>query len=150
MHEKLFDTLHEEHEKVKQVLRQIQQLGMRDSDRRDQLFMELKHLLLPHMKGEESVLYSALADRRETHDSALHAIEEHHAARLLLNELDEMRRDTEQWKAKLDVFYDVLMHHIESEEKVVFQKTEQNFSHEEMQDIHSGYRNIEERELSLL
>jgi hemerythrin-like domain-containing protein len=147
MHEKLFSTLHEEHEEVKNILRQLRESN---GERRDQLFSQLKHLLIPHMRGEESVFYSTLSNKRETHTMALHAVEEHHAARLILNELDETRQDTDQWRAKMEVFYDVLMHHIQTEEGKIFEATRQNFSHQELEDIMTKYQRVEERELSLL
>jgi hemerythrin-like domain-containing protein len=147
MHEKLFTTLHQEHEEVKNILRQLKESN---GEKRDQLFSQLKHLLIPHMRGEESEFYPILSNKRETHMLALHAVEEHHAARLLLNELDETRQDTDQWRAKLGVFYDVLVHHIETEENKVFEATRQNFSHEEIENMLSKYQRVEERELSLL
>jgi hypothetical protein len=112
------ETLHSEHEKVKRLFNQIMEAGT--DTQKERLFNELSRDLVPHMKGEEKYFYSALMDKMGHQEDVLEAYEEHHAARLVLNELEEMAPDSERWDAKLSVLHEMVEHHIEEEEDKIF------------------------------
>ncbi len=117
---KLLDTLHSEHEMVKSVFQQIQSSS--SGPEKDRLFSKLRHELMPHMRGEEKYFYPVLQQDREAKEDALEAVEEHHAAKVFLNELEDMSAGDEHWDAKISVLKEMIEHHIEEEEGKIFSK----------------------------
>jgi len=95
------DLLHSEHETVKDLFQKIE--STEDSMKKEQYFNQLKHDILPHMRGEEKYFYPVLQEKQEYREPSLEAIEEHHAAKLILNEIDEMDVEDERWSAKAKV-----------------------------------------------
>lgn len=56
------------------------------------------------MKAEEAAYYPRLIDEDQSKEQALEAAEEHHAAELILYELEKLSKKNERWGAKLSVF----------------------------------------------
>ena len=75
----------------------------------------------------------------------MEAMEEHHAAELVMNELDKMSKQEEFWHAKLSVFKEIIGHHIEEEEGTVFQDAEQVISENQMETILENFKSEKER-----
>jgi len=53
------ELLHDEHEKVKDIFEQLSDKTA-SLDEKGRLFEELKHDIVPHMKGEEKLFYPRL------------------------------------------------------------------------------------------
>ena len=96
----LLDTLHKQHEMVGDMFKKIEETE--DSSQKEKLFMELKNSLVPHMKGEEKLFYPLLEEKEEYKHDVMHGIEEHHAAKLFLKELEGMSITGEKWDAKAE------------------------------------------------
>lgn len=139
----LLEMLHSQHETVKGLLEQMEQTEKKSE--KERLFAQLKHDLEPHMKGEEKYFYPALKEKEENKEDVLEAIEEHHAARLFLRELDGMSPDGERWDAKLAVLKEIIEHHVEEEETNIFPKAEESLSEEQMMEIGDSFENGEKR-----
>ena len=73
----------------------------------------LKELAV-HAEIEEETLYPALRDRAE--DEVLEALEEHHAVKATLAELERMPPSAERFRAKMTVVIESIRHHVEEEE----------------------------------
>lgn len=73
----------------------------------------LKQLAI-HAEIEEQTLYPAL--RHEADDEVLEALEEHHAVKATLAELERMPPTAERFRAKMTVVIENVRHHIEEEE----------------------------------
>lgn len=138
MHDKLFQTLKNEHDEVQNFLAQLK--GTSDARKRDDLFMKLQHSLVPHMKGEEKAFYPVLTENDESREHAFEALEEHHVAELVLNELMKMPKSDEHWGAKLSVFKELIDHHIEEEESEIFDDVSSFISEEKSDQIFSSYK----------
>ncbi len=120
-----YKILKEDHKKVKDLMKQIEELSEDQVSEKEELFEQLKHELEVHTQTEEKTLYPALKEKEETRDISLEAIEEHHVVDLLLKELDELSKDEEQWSAKFTVLKEMVEHHIEEEEEEMFKKAHQ-------------------------
>ncbi len=127
------DTLHSEHEIVKSLFQQVQSAG--SSSEKEQLFSKIKHELMPHMRGEERYFYPVLQEHKESKEDTLEAIEEHHAAKLIMNELEEMSSSDERWDAKASVLKEMISHHIEEEEGKIFQEARKLIPEDRMMKI---------------
>jgi len=137
------DILHSEHEEVKGIFSKLQ--SARSSAKKEELFTQLKRDLVPHMKGEEKYFYPELQKSKDYQEDVLEAIEEHHAARLFLNELDDMNPDGERWDAKVSVLKEMIEHHIEEEESTIFPEARQSLSEEQMKGIAEQFESMKSR-----
>jgi hemerythrin-like domain-containing protein len=80
---------------------------------RDQI---LEHLSI-HAEIEEQTLYPALREAAEdAQDDVLEALEEHHAVKAILAELERMAPTHERFRAKMTVVIENIRHHVEEEE----------------------------------
>ncbi len=78
-----------------------------------------------HAAIEEEIFYPAYdkaLSSEEAHDILLEADEEHHVVHLLIDELDRMSDDDENFDAKFTVLAENVRHHIEEEEKEMLPK----------------------------
>jgi hemerythrin-like domain-containing protein len=79
--------------------------------------------LKAHTAIEEKMFYPAIRRSRndaETHDLVDEAREEHHAAKLLIAELEVMKAGDSALKAKFTVLAEMVKHHIAEEEGEMF------------------------------
>jgi len=85
---------------------------------------ELAHLrdliieqLSIHAAIEEQTLYPAIREAAEdAADDVLEALEEHHAVKAVLAELERMSPAAERFRAKMQVVIESVRHHVEEEE----------------------------------
>lgn len=144
MHQELFDLLEKDHDEVKNLLKQLKKTDNGDAKKREDLFAKVKSEITPHQEAEEKVLYPPLQENGETRDDALESIEEHHVAKLLLRELDDMNKDSDKWLAKLKVFKEVVEHHIEEEEDEIFKDMKKAFSDEKAKQVVNDFKKEKE------
>jgi hypothetical protein len=69
---------------------------------------------------EEKILYPALQSHPAAHEIVLEGFEEHHAADLIVKELQDVATNDEQWGAKFKVLKENIEHHIKEEEGQMF------------------------------
>lgn len=143
--EGLLDMLKSEHEQVKKVMQDIDRTTSRGQKNRENLFGKFRELIIPHMKGEEKVLYPALMERKSAREDALEAVEEHHFANLGMKELDLLPKDNEKWHPKFKVLRESILHHIEEEESTIFDDARREFTPQQMEQLHQGYMKEEDR-----
>lgn len=118
----VFTLLKKDHQKVKDLFQKLEETGGEKT--RQKLFKELAADLAVHSKAEEMIFYPRLQEFDEIRESVAEAIEEHHAAEQLLEELAGTELDEEQWSAKLVVLKEMVEHHIEEEEDELFSEAE--------------------------
>ena len=145
---KILELLHEQHEMVERVFQKMQEAE--NKSEKEKLFNQLKDDLVPHMKGEEKYFYPALEEKEGAKEDVLEGIEEHHAAKLFLKELDGMSPDSERWDAKVSVLKEMVEHHVQEEESNIFQKARSHLSEQEMQEIGENFENVAGKKKSRL
>ena len=138
-----FQLLKEDHQKVSGIFQQLEPTTERAEKTRTELFARLKGELDVHARIEETIFYPAIKQEAETREIVLEGFEEHHVAKILLKELEELPVDTEQWTAKLKVLQENVEHHVEEEEGEMFQKARQVLSEERIDQL--GARMEEEK-----
>ena len=117
-----FTLLKADHKKVAGILEKIDETTERAVKTREELFKQLKTELDIHTRIEETIFYPALKDADETHDITLEAYEEHKVVKTLLDELESLGKDQEEWTAKFTVLKENIEHHVEEEEGEMFTK----------------------------
>lgn len=87
-----------------------------------------------HAVVEEQVFYPAIrAKLGDEHSfTVLEGLEEHHAAKAMLSELEKLAPTHERFRAKFTVIIENVRHHIEEEEEDMFPLVRENFTVEEL------------------
>ncbi len=131
MHQELFDALKHDHAEVKDLLARMKETSEGAIKTRDNLLEKLRNEIVPHMRGEERGLYPIMEKYKETKKDAFEAEDEHHVARIVMHELEEMNPQDERWAAKQKVLSELIHHHIEEEESKIFKEVREKFSDQE-------------------
>jgi hemerythrin superfamily protein len=110
-------TLSTDHRNVEALFSRFEQADPTD-------LAELAHLrdliieqLSIHATIEEQTLYPAIREAADgATDDVLEALEEHHAVKAILAELERMAPGAERFRAKMQVVIENVRHHVEEEE----------------------------------
>jgi hemerythrin superfamily protein len=135
------DLLQEQHEQVKRLFGQLEQLS--DDARRD-AFEQLVRLLAVHETAEEEVVYPAVRKMVDDGDDLADArTAEEGEAKTALSELEKMGIDHPDFEATLHSFQQLVLTHAENEEKEVFPQLRESHSREQLQSMATGVRAAE-------
>lgn len=127
--------LKQDHEKVKKLLEDLDATTERGVKTREDLFAKVKSELEVHEAIEEEILYPALKSHPKLEELVLEAYEEHHVVDLVMEEIEGVPFDDETWGPKLTVMKENLEHHIEEEEKEMFELMRQVFDQGELEEL---------------
>jgi Hemerythrin HHE cation binding domain len=125
--------LKEDHDKMKELLSKVEGTTERGVKTREQLFTTVKEELTVHESIEEEIFYPALRSHPKTKEIALEAYEEHHVVDMVMAEIESVPFDDERWSAKFTVMKENIEHHIEEEEKEMFEQAKQVFDRAELE-----------------
>jgi hemerythrin-like domain-containing protein len=119
--ETAFTLLKADHDKVKKLFDRFEKAG--ESTSKDEIVTEALQELKIHAEVEEQVFYPALRQEMDDEEGLLdEADEEHHVAKFLIAELEQMQGDEDNWEAKFMVLAENVRHHIKEEEREIFPK----------------------------
>ena len=120
----------QDHRTVEQLFRKFEKANRKSE--RQKLGEEIIEELSVHAAIEEQLLYPTLRklDKR-MEGLALNALEEHHAVKMVLAELDKMDADDERYAAKIHVVRESVEMHIEEEEARLLPKLERLLDQEQ-------------------
>jgi hemerythrin superfamily protein len=130
----VYDVLKEDHKEVSKLLDKIEKASNQE-DIRQELFLEVKKELDLHAFVEETYFYPALKDADQTKEITLEAYEEHRIVKILLEELEGLDEDAEEWGAKFKVLKENVEHHVEEEEGELFKKARKILSDDQAEAI---------------
>lgn len=130
----IFDLLREEHDQIKSML-----AAARSEEKKADAFDETRVRIEVHMEGEEEHVYPAVR-AAGMNDEVLDALEEHHVARILLGELDDMSDREETWAPKLRLLAEVLDRHFRQEERNVFPSAAKKIDRARQRELEVEYR----------
>jgi hemerythrin superfamily protein len=119
-----------DHRKVKALFDEFEDTSA--STKQQQIAAEALMELKIHATIEEEFFYPAVRQQIEDEDGIMEeADEEHHVAKLLIAELEQMQGDEDHWEAKFKVLAESVRHHIKEEEGEMFpqaKKTDIDFN----------------------
>lgn len=120
---KATELLKKQHREVKALFRSAKKAA---PEERREILDEIATKLAHHMHIEEEIFYPAIAElgTKKTEEMVPEAYEEHHVATLVLNEFPELDPEDERFEAKMTVLDELIEHHVEEEEKEMFQVAE--------------------------
>jgi hypothetical protein len=126
----IYDRIKQDHDDARALMSKIKDTTERAVKTRQQLFDTFKREMWVHHKLEEAVFYTTLEKNRETRAEAFEAVNEHHVANGLLEELDSVPVDSAEWTSKFGVLCELIEHHMEEEEEETFDEAREALSKE--------------------
>ena len=127
------ELLISDHRKVSELFDQIENDG--DTAVQENLFARIKQELTIHTEIEETYFYPRLKNISETEDLVGEAVIEHQDVKNLLEQLDAMSPENEDWEDTIQELRAAVEHHVEEEEEELFPKTREVLSDQEIDRI---------------
>src|SRR3712207_3202978 len=121
-----------DHDKVKELLTQLESTTVRGVKTRTELFATIKGEMVVHEIIEEEIFYPELKAHPKAKDIVLEGYEEHHVVDLLMGELEALDVSDESWGPKALVMKENIEHHIEEEEGEMFKTARSVFDQQEL------------------
>src|SRR5215813_11156967 len=112
--------LAKDHRAVDQLFDQIEKTDNREANRRGQLYRKLRNELELHTELEEELFYPALKEHNDTKALASEALEEHSEVKQMLNEIDNLSAEDDQWSEMINELKMAVQHHMREEEHQLF------------------------------
>ena len=116
------EMLREDHRKVKDLFEEFEKAE--EDDEKGRIVHTALTALEIHATVEEEIFYPAVREQIDDDDQMDEALEEHHVAKLLIGELQEMKPGDDHFGAKFKVLAESVKHHIEEEETEMLPKAE--------------------------
>jgi len=116
-----------DHDKVKALFEQYEELGERAHVGKQKLALQICTELTKHATIEEDIFYPAVRNADpDNADAVDEALVEHSSAKDLIAQLLAMDSGEELFDAKVKVLSEQIYHHIEEEESEIFPKARQS------------------------
>lgn len=131
----IFSLIKKDHRLVESLFNKIEGAGERATKTREKVFRQLFEELSNHAQAEETVLYPRLKEVEVTEDIGYESVEEHEVIKFLLNKIDGLDSQSQEWMAAVTVLKEVIEHHVEEEETEMFKKMRSGFSKEELEEF---------------
>jgi hemerythrin superfamily protein len=131
------DLLIADHNRVRGLFARFEQA----KEREDQVEMvelagKIFDELTVHTTIEEDVFYPAVHDADEdVAETVDEGLQEHHVAKVLMEELGQVEAGSDEWLAKMAVLIENVEHHAEEEEKEMFPPLRSTLSTEQRTDL---------------
>lgn len=120
----------QDHRTIKALFRAFGKATKRTE--RQRIGQEIIGELSLHTAMEEQLIYPALRSRDpRSNEAVLRALEEHHAAKLILAELDRLKADDERYAAKMHFVQEAVEMHMDEEELHLLPKLDRLLKAEE-------------------
>jgi len=136
----IFEALRKDHDRQRALLKTVLDTNG-DSSLRESSFQSLKIQLTEHAKFEERNFYKPLIDFDLTQVKSRHSISEHKDIDDLIHALDETSKSSSAWLKKAKELEHKVLHHLEEEEREVFQLAGRVLTENQKIDLAKIYEN---------
>ena len=124
--------LKQDHEKVKGLIKQVEETSDRATKQREELFQTIVDELTVHERIEEEIFYPTVQKHEKAKDLILESYVEHGVVDDLLDQISTIETGDEKWMPSFKVFKENLEHHMKEEEGELFPKVESIFSKDQL------------------
>lgn len=125
-----------DHKTVETLFRKFEKAGSNAKKLKRRLVDQIVRELAIHAVIEEQVFYPAVrAKAAKLNDRVLEALEEHHVAKWLLKELENLPPEAERFNAKVKVLMESIRTHVAEEESELFPQVRKAFTPRELKDM---------------
>lgn len=130
------DILKDDHDRVKDLLSDLEETSNRATTQRTELIGKIAEELTTHMKIEETVFYPAFkaaAEKAEQRVMYFEAEEEHNVLDFELPRVIKTDPSTDDFAAHAKVLKELVEHHVKEEEKEMFPVAKKLMTSEELE-----------------
>jgi hemerythrin superfamily protein len=117
---KVFEVLKQDHQELKELFDAAGQTA--DVEELEQLFNKIASQLELHTHLEETIFYPALEKYNPLKDMVAEALAEHEDIEALLEDMQELDADSEEFESQLEILMASVQHHVAEEEGEMFPK----------------------------
>lgn len=146
----IFETLKEDHNKVRELYKEIISIDPSKVEQRQEVFKSLKTEIVLHNEAEEETFYSPLNEYEQMESLLEDAQYDHQQAEALLAELDAIPVDQEDFEDKLDMLMELLNEHIEEEEGEIFDKARKALDEKQQEEMKTNFVRLKEKKKQTL
>lgn len=115
------DLLRDDHRRVEQLLGRFEALGEKGDKRvKERVARQICAEILLHARLEESILYPLCREALDADSQIDEAEVEHEGVETLINKLNDMDVDDDQFDATVKVLGEQVQHHVQEEEQEMF------------------------------
>jgi hemerythrin superfamily protein len=128
--------LEQDHKEVEGLFKKFEEAGDQAYKTKQELADKIIEELTIHAEIEEEIFYPAVKSEVDAaEDEVAEAVEEHHVAETLMEEIKGLTPEDEQFDAKVTVLIESVRHHKDEEENEMFPKVRKAFSSEELEQL---------------
>jgi len=137
-------VLKEDHRDVERLFKRFEKAGDSAFRTKEQLVASMIEALSRHAAIEELVFYPAVrAEVPRLEAKVAESLEEHHLAKVVLNELESLNPRSRRFDAKVSVMIEVVRHHVKEEEQNLFPKVRDRIGRRELVELGESLRTAE-------
>lgn len=134
----IFEAIRKDHEIQRDLLEKLVNTSG-DTDRRRELWYQLKKELQIHEDAEERSFYKPLIDKDLTQEKARHSIAEHHEIDEMIEQIEETEFSSTGWLTLAKSLKELVTHHLDEEEQEVFQLAGKALTENQKTSLASNY-----------
>lgn len=127
----IFERIEKDHQHQRALVEKLR-ASASGSKARGELLAELAAEYRAHAAAEEHAFYAPMLKISETTEQARHSVAEHHDSMEVLEALEALALDADDWMEKLEAFAHDNEHHMKEEEEDVFSKARQELPDEQI------------------
>ena len=128
--------LEQDHNEVEGLFKEFEKAGDRAYKTKQDLVEKMIEELTIHTEIEEEIFYPAVkSEVSDSEDEVAEAVEEHHVAETLIEEIKQLSPEDEAFDAKVTVLIESVRHHKDEEEQEMFPKVRKAFSKDELETV---------------
>jgi hemerythrin superfamily protein len=126
----IFETLHDDHMTLLTLFERLEREG-----ENTQIEDMLKRTFKGHRTAEEETLYPVLERDESLAPLIRQAYIEHHAVNVLMTETRWLPSDEDDYRSRMTVLKEMVMHHVEKEEGPIFERARRIIGREQAQEM---------------
>lgn len=147
--DRIVEVIVAEHTRLRALFDRLNAEKDADKKSRDALWAETKKELLAHHEAEEESLFNALVQTsKDARHESLHAISEHGEHKKVIEQMEAMSPDDDDWEDKLNELRHDVFHHLEEEEEDVLPLVGDVLSDDKARELGAKYREIHRDEMA--
>lgn len=137
----VLDLIREEHVAYKD---KVTKITAAKGDSKKEIFRELHTEIHGHHEAEEAVVFTLFREKENEKllEAVLELIEEHRLLTYQFSVLEKTSVENETWDAKFSVLKEILIHHLEEEEKEFLPKAKKMISEEKLVEILDTFEDV--------
>lgn len=139
METNIFKIIREDHDVHRKLLDELIETNGY-TEKRERIYLQIKHELKIHADAEERYFYVPLFEDKLTQQQARHGVAEHHEIDELIKTLDNTEMDSSAWLIHAKKLRDKVYHHLQDEEQQFFQTAGKVLNETQKQNLANQYK----------